>query len=171
MQWQTSACNCLATCFCCGTDYPGEEKQPTGEGICQPSFSLVEVKAGSKVLQSWICHVRFYNGPRPTFVWTNDPNVKTRVASLGAQIVDTWQEATCHLVESFSTPGQRVSWAAKLGGHLIITNQLAEGPWIQCLGLTDISCQLRWDSAKVRLPSLSCSGTWQQGKLQHRGIC
>lgn len=52
---------------------------------------------------------------------------------MGAHIVESWQEATCHVVDNFAAPGQRVSWAAKLSGHLIVTKDLAQGPWIQNL--------------------------------------
>ena len=71
--------------------------------------------------------------PRPTFLWTNNLDVKKKVMSLGARVVDSWQDATCHVVEAFSNPGQRVSWSAKLNGHLIVTKDLAAGPWIQWL--------------------------------------
>ena len=71
---------------------------------------------------------------RPTFLWTSSPDVRSKVLLLGAELVDSWQDATCHVVEEFSSPGQRASWAAKLNGHLIITKQLSRGPWIQILG-------------------------------------
>ncbi|CAL1163458.1 unnamed protein product [Cladocopium goreaui] len=69
----------------------------------------------------------------PTFLWTTNTDVKKDVAMMGAHIVESWQEATCHVVDNFAAPGQRVSWAAKLSGHLIVTKDLAQGPWIQNL--------------------------------------
>lgn len=68
---------------------------------------------------------------RPTFLWTSSATAKQRAAVLGAYIVDNWQDATVHVVDSFESPGQRVSWASKLGGHLIVTRDLQDGPWIQ----------------------------------------
>ena len=68
---------------------------------------------------------------RPTFLWTSSATAKQRAAVLGACIVDNWQDATVHVVDSFESPGQRVSWASKLGGHLIVTRDLQDGPWIQ----------------------------------------
>ena len=71
---------------------------------------------------------------RPTFVWTNAEGVREKLALLGADLVDTWEEATCHVVDCFNEPGQRVTWASKLSGHLIITKRLSKGPWIEKLG-------------------------------------
>ena len=79
---------------------------------------------------------------RPTFLWTEADGVRRKVALLGAQLVDAWEDATCHVVESFSDPGQRVSWMAKLNGHLVITKALAAGPWVQNLGLVFIASSL-----------------------------
>lgn len=53
---------------------------------------------------------------------------------MGAQIVDDWMQAKVHIVDNFESPGQRASWLAKLGGHLIATKDLQHGPWIQLLG-------------------------------------
>ena len=73
---------------------------------------------------------------RPTFLWTDAPGIQKQVMLLGAELVDSWEDATCHVVDSFSEPGQRVSWTARLNGHLIVTKQLSKGPWIQKLGLS-----------------------------------
>lgn len=54
---------------------------------------------------------------------------------MGATLVDDWQSANVHIVDSFASPGQRVSWAAKLGGHVIATKDLKHGPWIEWLAL------------------------------------
>ncbi|CAL1146729.1 unnamed protein product, partial [Cladocopium goreaui] len=71
---------------------------------------------------------------RPTFVWTTAEGVREKLALLGAELVDAWGEATCHVVDCFNEPGQRVTWASKLNGHLIITKRLSKGPWIEKLG-------------------------------------
>ena len=71
---------------------------------------------------------------RPTFVWTTAEGVREKLALLGAELVDAWEEATCHVVDCFNEPGQRVTWASKLNGHLIITKRLSKGPWIEKLG-------------------------------------
>ena len=75
---------------------------------------------------------------RPTFLWTDCKNAKDDVAAMGAKLVDDYQEATVHIVDRFESPGQRVTWLSKLGGHLVATKHLKEGPWIQRLG-TSIS--------------------------------
>lgn len=74
------------------------------------------------------------NLSRPTFTWTSADGVRSKLALLGANLVDSWEEATCHVVDSLTSPGQRASWAAKLNGHLIITKDLSKGPWIENLG-------------------------------------
>ena len=43
---------------------------------------------------------------RPTFLWTSSATAKQRAAVLGAYIVDNWQDATVHVVDSFESPGQ-----------------------------------------------------------------
>ena len=70
---------------------------------------------------------------RPTFMWTSSASAKQRVVALGACIVDDWRQASIHVVDSFSKPGQRVSWQAKVCGHLILTKDLQNGPWIEWL--------------------------------------
>ena len=67
-------------------------------------------------------------------MWTPAEGVQQKVALLGAVLVETWQEATCHVVDSFDEPGQRVTWTSKLNGHLIVTKRLSKGPWIEQLG-------------------------------------
>ena len=86
-----------------------------------------------------MCHVPF---ARPTFLWTNAQGVRQQLVHLGAELVDHWQDATCHVVDSFSEPGQRVSWTAELNGHLIVTKELSKGPWIQNLGLRSLVVSL-----------------------------
>ena len=71
---------------------------------------------------------------RLTFVWTSkNPGLLRGLALQGASLTDSYQEAVVHVVEDVANPGQRVSWCARLGGHLIITPRLAQGSWIQCL--------------------------------------
>ena len=67
-------------------------------------------------------------------MWTTAEGVREKLALLGAELVDAWGEATCHVVDCFNEPGQRVTWASKLDGHLIITKRLSKGPWIEKLG-------------------------------------
>ena len=67
-------------------------------------------------------------------MWTTAEGVREKLALLGAELVDAWEEATCHVVDCFNEPGQRVTWASKLDGHLIITKRLSKGPWIEKLG-------------------------------------
>ena len=47
-------------------------------------------------------------------MWTTAEGVREKLALLGAELVDAWEEATCHVVDCFNEPGQRVTWASKL---------------------------------------------------------
>ena len=66
-----------------------------------------------------MCHVPF---ARPTFLWTNAQGVRQQLVHLGAELVDHWQDATCHVVDSFSEPGQRVSWIQNLGLRSLVVS-------------------------------------------------
>lgn len=82
-------------------------------------------------------------------MWTTAQGVRQQLALLGAELVNDWQDATCHVVDSFGEPGQRVSWTAKLNGHLIVTKELTKGPWIQNLGQDCSHCQCESESVAV----------------------
>eukprot|EP00435_Cladocopium_sp_Y103_P024769 s794_g6.t1 len=70
---------------------------------------------------------------QPTFVW-GDKNEKNEhllksLKGMGAVLTDCWQQASVHIVDDVAKPGQRVSWSARLGGHLLATPRLGNGPY------------------------------------------
>lgn len=129
LTWMMYFKTLVTTCH----DIKGQEEQLVGKRVCHPQVSLLEIQAG--YFQCWTNFLLTKQGSlteiRPTFLWTSSATAKQRAAVLGAYIVDNWQDATVHVVDSFESPGQRVSWASKLGGHLIVTRDLQDGPWIQ----------------------------------------
>ena len=130
------------------SDDQGQKTFVTDKRVCCQTISSSQRKA---TWRCWLCPWRFIHVPsvtcddfplsilshccfRLTFVWTSkNPGLLRGLALQGASLTDSYQEAVVHVVEDVANPGQRVSWCARLGGHLIITPRLAQGSWIQCL--------------------------------------
>eukprot|EP00435_Cladocopium_sp_Y103_P040577 s2118_g11.t1 len=80
----------------------------------------------------------------PTFVW-GDKNKKNEhllksLKGMGAVLTDCWQQASVHIVDDVAKPGQRVSWSARLGGHLLATP--------------------RWEMVRGYSPFFACQSCW-----------
>ena len=88
---------------------------------------------------------------------------------MGAVLTDCWLQASVHIVDDVAKPGQRVSWSARLGGHLLATPRLGNGPWIQYL--LCMSVLLALPCLRVRCRCKSPPGTRQQVQFAHLVTC